>query len=364
VQLAQEISETNLEEQFLERLAEARSNIPEMGDGANIYNMWVKPAMVDLPKVGAHYAISSVFDGNHVIPQFCYEIKLLDYRHAEAGVSRLALGHVRVGSRITRESRELAFAVIYLGEQALHAGVQDFKGESTYQKLVEEAMAAFSAADFPEVVHMLDEHFGGMMYSLKSLFRDEQRRILDIILSRTLQDAENSYHEIYEKHGPLLRLIKEMGQTVPEVLRMTAEFVLNRDLKKTFDAEPVDFVRAAMLMEMVKREGVHVDETTVGYSASNALTRLLRRLQQNPLEGETLERALVLASLFATQPLPVDYWHAQNIYYSILKQDFSALARRNDPESRTWRERFIALGEKLQISVPALVQKVELPIAV
>jgi hypothetical protein len=242
--------------------------------------------------------------------------------------------------------------------------VQDFKGESTYQKLVEEAMAAFSAADFPEVVHMLDEHFGGMMYSLKSLFRDEQRRILDIILSRTLQDAENSYHEIYEKHGPLLRLIKEMGQTVPEVLRMTAEFVLNRDLKKTFDAEPVDFVRAAMLMEMVKREGVHVDETTVGYSASNALTRLLRRLQQNPLEGETLERALVLASLFATQPLPVDYWHAQNIYYSILKQDFSALARRNDPESRTWRERFIALGEKLQISVPALVQKVELPIAV
>jgi alpha-amylase/alpha-mannosidase (GH57 family) len=364
VQLAQEISETNLEEQFLERLAEARSNIPEMGDGANIYNMWVKPAMVDLPKVGAHYAISSVFDGNHVIPQFCYEIKLLDYRHAEAGVSRLALGHVRVGSRITRESRELAFAVIYLGEQALHAGVQDFKGESTYQKLVEEAMAAFSAADFPEVVHMLDEHFGGMMYSLKSLFRDEQRRILDIILSRTLQDAENSYHEIYEKHGPLLRLIKEMGQTVPEVLRMTAEFVLNRDLKKTFDAEPVDFVRAAMLMEMVKREGVHVDETTVGYSASNALTRLLRRLQQNPLEGETLERALVLASLFATQPLPVDYWHAQNIYYSILKHDFPALARRNDPESRAWRERFIALGEKLQISVPALVQKVELPIAV
>jgi hypothetical protein len=155
-----------------------------------------------------------------------------------------------------------------------------------------------------------------------------------------------------------------MGQPVPEVLRMTAEFVLNRDLKKTFDTEPVDFVRAAMLMEMVKREGVQLDEATVGYSASRALTRLLRRLQQNPLESETLERALVLASLFATQPLPVDYWHAQNIYYSILKQDFPALAQRNDPESRTWRERFVALGEKLRISVPALAQRVELPIAV
>jgi alpha-amylase/alpha-mannosidase (GH57 family) len=364
VQLAQEVSGTNLEHEFLDRLAKAQSNLPELGDGAKIYNTWIKPAMVDLQKVGAHYAISSVFDGNHVIPQFCYEIKLLDYRHAEAGVSKLALGHVRVASRITRESRELAFAVIYLGEQALHAGVQDFKGEDTFQELVEETMTAFSAGDFPEVVHMLDEHFGGMMYSLKSLFRDEQKRILDIILSRTLQDAENSYHQIYEKHGPLLRLIKDMGQPVPEVLRITAEFVLNRDLKKTFDAEPVDFVRAAMLMEMVKREGVRVDDATVGYSASNALTRLLRRLHENPLESQTLERALVLASLFATQPLPVDYWHAQNIYYSILKHDFPGLARRNDPESRAWRERFLALGEKLQISVPALAQKVELPIAV
>jgi hypothetical protein len=364
VQLAQETSGANLEPEFLARLEEIKSNIPEPGDGANIYRMWIKPAMVDLEKVGAHYAISSIFDGNHVIPQFCYEIKSLDYNHAESGAAKLALGHVRVTSHITRESRELAFAVIYMGGQALHAGVHNFKDEKTYQKLVEEAMAVFSAGDFAEVVHLLDDHFEGMSYSLKSLFRDEQRRILDIILSRTLHDAEASYHEIYAKHGPLLRLIKEMGQPVPEVLRITAEFVLNRDLKKTFDTEPVDFVRAAMLMEMVKRESVRVDEATVGYSASKALTHLLQRLRQNPLESETLERASVLASLFATLPLPVDYWQAQNIYYSIFNQDYPALARRDDPGSRAWRERFLALGEKLHISVPALTQEVELPMAV
>ena len=364
VQLAQETAGANLEPEFLERLEEVKSNLPKLGDGATIYKTWIQPAMVDLRKVGAHYAISSVFDGNHVIPQFCYEIKPLDYRHAESGVTKLALGHVRVTSHVTRESRELAFAVVYLGEQALYAGVQDFKGEKTYRKLMEATMSAFSAGDFGEVLQLLDDHFGGMLYSLKSLFRDEQRRILDIILSRTLHDAESSYHNIYEKHGPLLRFIKEMGQPVPEVLRITAEFVLNRDLKKTFDTEPVDFVRIAMLMEMVKREGIRVDEAAVGYSASKSLTRLLRRLQQNPRDNETLDRAYVLASLFAALPLPVDYWHAQNTYYSILNQDFPALARRDDPNSQAWRERFLALGEKLQISVPALAPTVELPIAV
>src|SRR5438270_1094025 len=369
VQLAQETAGANLEPEFLERLEEVKSNLPKLGDGATIYKTWIQPAMVDLRKVGAHYAISSVFDGNHVIPQFCYEIKPLDYRHAESGVTKLALGHVRVTSHVTRESRELAFAVVYLGEQALYAGVQDFKGEKTYRKLMEVTMAAFSTGDFGEVLQLLDDHFGGMLYSLKSLFRDEQRRILDIILSRTLHDAESSYHNIYEKHGPLLRFIKEMGQPVPEVLRITAEFVLNRDLKKTFDTEPVDFVRIAMLMEMVKREGVRVDEDTVGYSAGNSLTRLLERLRDNPLDAAVLERAYVLTGLFATMPLPVNYWRAQNIYYSILHQDllankgFSALPRAQNAGSRAWLERFLALGDKLQICVPEMSKEAELPIA-
>ena len=363
VQLAQDTAGVALEPQFLKRLAEARSNLRELGNGAAIYNMWVKPAMVDLRKVGAHYAISSMFDGDHVVPQFCYDVKSLDDRHVEAGAAKLTLGHIHVTSRITGESRELAFAVVYLGEHVLHAGVGDFKGEQEYLGLAGETMAAFSTGDFAEVLRLLDEHFGGMLYSLKSLFRDEQKRILDIILYRTLHDAESSYQSIYEKHGALLRFIREMGQPVPEVLRITAEFVINSDLKRTLDADPVDFVRVAMLMELVKREGVRVDEAGVGYSASNSLTRLLERLRQNPRDGEILKRADVLASLFAAMPFPVDYWQAQNIYYSILNKDFPEIARKPDQEAREWKERFLALGEKLKISVPALAPEAELELA-
>jgi hypothetical protein len=36
------------------------------------------------------------------------------------------------------------------------------------------------------------------------------------------------------------------------------------------------------------------------------------------------------------------------------------MARRQDPESRRWQERFLALGEKLRIRVPALAPVVEL----
>jgi hypothetical protein len=173
-----------------------------------------------------------------------------------------------------------------------------------------------------------------------------------MVLSRTLQDAEAAYHEIYEKHGSLLRFLKEMNQPVPDVLRFTAEFVLNNDLKHTFENDPVDFVRIAMLMEMVKREGIRLDEAGIGFAASNSLTRLLQRLQGKPRDMETLERANVLTSLVPMTPFPVDWWRAQNLYYAIFRNNFSEIASRQDSDSRDWQERFLALGEKLKISVP------------
>ncbi|HEX4605416.1 MAG TPA: DUF3536 domain-containing protein, partial [Candidatus Angelobacter sp.] len=363
IQLARETGDVDLEAEFLEQLAQAKSNLPEFGDGAAIYHQLVRPAFVDLCKVGAHFAISSMFDGNHVVPQYCYDIRMIDYQHVEAGAAKLALGRAHVISSITRESSNLSFAAVYLGEQVLHAGVRKTSQQEEHAQLAGESMAAFTNGDFVEALRLLDDYFDEMRYSLKSLFKDEQKRILDIVLSRTLQDAEASYHKIYEKHGSLLRFLKEMGQPVPDVLRFTAEFVLNNDLKHTFENDPVDFVRAAMLVELVKHEGVPVDAAGVGFAASNSLTRLLRRLQQNPGDSELLERANVLATIFPSMPFAVNYWHAQNIYYSMLKEEFSSGPAKQDAASRAWRARFLELGEKLQISVPALAPEAELKMA-
>ena len=53
IRLAEETCGVQLEDAFLERLEQAKSNIPEHRDGREIYMKFVKPAMVDLIKVGA-----------------------------------------------------------------------------------------------------------------------------------------------------------------------------------------------------------------------------------------------------------------------------------------------------------------------
>jgi alpha-amylase/alpha-mannosidase (GH57 family) len=363
IQLAEQTSGEQLEAEFLKILSRAHSNIPENGDGERVYEKFVKPAVVDLCKVGAHFAISAMFDGRHETPKFCYDISTRDYRRLESGVARLGIGRARVSSKITREIRQLTFAGIHMGDQVLHAGVRDSDGEEEYVALAGEAIASFTAGDFPEVLRILDKYFGEMQYSLRSLFKDEQKRIIGIILQQTLEDAEASYHRVYQRHGPLLRFLKEMGQPVPDVLRITAQFVLNSDLEKTFGADPVDSVRISMLLELVKREGVQVEEAAVGYAASNALTRLLKAIQETPRKTELLQQANVLVSILEMLPFKVNTWNAQNIFYSLLQTEFPSISRLQDQFSRSWIEAFTALGEKLDVSVPPAKSHAELRLA-
>lgn len=364
IQLARTASGEDLEPEFLKRLAEAKSNLLEWGNGARVYEKTVKPAVVGLRDVAVHFAISSLFeDSQDGTPRFCYEIRIQDYHRFESGHARLGLGHIGVNSQITRESGNFVFGVIYVGDQVLHAGAADFDTKQDYFELEQEIVSGFAVGDFPRTLLLLDQEVGGLGYSLKSLFKDEQKRILDVILTQTLQDAEARYREIYDRHGPLLRFLKEMDQRLPKVLRITAEFVLTNDLKRTFESDPVDSVRMAMLMELVKAEGINLKEDGLSFAAGNSLARLMQKLEHEPLNAELLERANMLVTLLQMFPFTINYWKAQNIFYALLQNVFPFIARGTDESSRKWIARFLDLGQKLHVRVPKAEPAAELKAA-
>ncbi|HEX8924892.1 MAG TPA: DUF3536 domain-containing protein, partial [Terriglobales bacterium] len=101
LQLARELLGRDLEPHFLELLGRAQSNVTGFGSGADIYRRWVKPATLDLLKVGAHYAISSLFDGADSHSIFCYDVNLHDAYQEASGRARFVAGHATVCSRIT-----------------------------------------------------------------------------------------------------------------------------------------------------------------------------------------------------------------------------------------------------------------------
>src|SRR5439155_9944408 len=193
-----------------------------------IYERYVRPAMVDRQKVAAHYALSSLFDPYPEEARiYCYEVQLQDFRITEAGRAKLVVGRALITSQITRESDLLSFGALHMGDHLMNTGIRAYQGEEDYNALKNELVDPFNRSDFPEVLRILDRHFGESTYSLRSIFHDDQRKILNLILKSTLADAEAVYRQVYETRAPMMRFIADLRVPLPREFSIAAEFALN-----------------------------------------------------------------------------------------------------------------------------------------
>ncbi|HXG36591.1 MAG TPA: DUF3536 domain-containing protein, partial [Dehalococcoidia bacterium] len=355
IQLAQELFGGTQEEQFLQRLAAAKSNLPEIGDGRRIYEMFVRPATIDLLDVGAHYAVSSIFNGyDQQARVYCYDVEREEYRFSEVGRTRLALGRASITSVITRESRDFSFAALHLGGHNVSAGLSEEMSDEAFAKLQSELEGASSRADLPELVRIIDRHFGQATYSLKSLFRGEQRKIMGIIMASSLAETESMYRHVYENQAPLMRFLRDLSTPIPKVFVAAAEFVLNADLRDALRDEMPAPERIRFILNEARNWQVELDAEGLSFSLKQTLEDLARELRHEPLDLPLLRRLETLAGLAVILPFEVDLWTPQNTYYGLLRSLYPQMcgqALEGDEIAQTWLEHFRSLGEKLSILV-------------
>ena len=355
VELAQQLFDEDIEPRFIDLLERAKGSIPEHGDGRRIYEEFVQPAAVDLEKVGAHYAMSSLFeDYTERTSIYCYTVDREDYQSSEAGRAKLVVGRAKVTSEITGESAPLCFGVLHMGDHNLNSGIMEYQGKETYQKLLKEASKTFAGADFAETLRLLDNHFGASTYAIKALFRDEQRKILDIVLESTLVDTEAIYRQLYETNAPLMRFLRDSGIPPPKALYSAAEMVLNASLRTAFENEEFSPEPIDTLLEEVSLQGISLDTETLEFAFRRSLERMAELLSANPTDLALLERLEGAVSLLSSLPFQVNLWKVQNICYHLLEAvypDFAVRAEQDDKEARPWIEHFKILLDKLSILV-------------
>jgi alpha-amylase/alpha-mannosidase (GH57 family) len=355
VQLSGEIFNDGTETGLLMRLEQAKSNVPEHRDGRLIYEKFVKPAMVDLLKVGAHYAISSLFEDYNVQDKiYCYTIDRQDYRPTELGKAKMAIGRIQITSDITMNSAAATFGVLTFGDHNLYGGVRYFQGEDAYAAMAWEVTEAFSWTDFPETIRRIDTHFGESTYSLRTLFRDEQRKIIDQLMELALEEVRSDFGRIYASHAPLMRFLKELGVPLPRSFSATAEVVLNLNLRHALLAPDPDFQAIRSFLNEARLLEVPQEGPGLEFSVRKAVERLAEKFQAYPSNLEYLQQLEAAVTLEKELPFPLEVWKVQNIYYEMLKSAYPEQRRQSDlgqEEARAWVEHFVALGEKLSVRV-------------
>jgi alpha-amylase/alpha-mannosidase (GH57 family) len=347
-----------LEERFLEILAQAKSNVAEMGDGAKIYRRYVTGLRIGLEQVGAHYAISSIFRSYPEDGQlFCFDLHRDSYESFTSGRGKVAVGRAHLRSRITEENEEICFAVLHLGDQNLSAAVRRYSTDGPENGA---AFAAFSnnirraiqRADLPEVIRLIDSFFGSIAYSLTSLFADEQQRILRTILNQTVAEMEDSLRKIYEDHASLLHFLTESGVAAPPVLAIAANFAINASLRRAIEADHFDPAGIEALFLRASTDHVAIDSAALSFAAADRIKRAMVQIETAVNAGQSpeasLRTALSIALALRTMPFDVNLWQAQNIWNELFRRDDRSNC---SPECKL---AFKKLGEALYICVDQL----------
>jgi alpha-amylase/alpha-mannosidase (GH57 family) len=356
IRLYEEVFSESIEEPFLQKLERAKSNLPEHKDGRVIYNKFVKPASVDRESVAAHYALSSVFEPYPDYARvYCYSVARDDYSISNSGKTSIIVGRVRVISEITTESGYFTFAAVHMGDHMVSAGVQPFHGEEDYSRMRDELQELFRHADLQNVLRTIDRHFGTSTYSLRSIFYDDQRRIMNVVVETSLADAEAVYRQLYETHGPMMRFMSDLRMPPPRAFQVAADFALNNALRHSFeDADNLDFARIETLLEEARANNVNLDGPTLGFALKKTLRRLSEQFLETP-EGLPLLQKFEKAADMARQlPFEVSVWHPQNNYYALLQRVFPEMMKRaqaGNDEARQWIEHFTSLGKHVAVRV-------------
>jgi alpha-amylase/alpha-mannosidase (GH57 family) len=353
MQMANELAGADLEPGYTDILRGAKSNIPEFKDGANVYRMFVKPAAVDINRVAAHYAISSIFEEYpETVKIYSYRVKKEAYDLQKLGEQSLAVGKIHVRSDVTWEEETMNFAVLHFGDHNINGGVQRFWGEEPTRIMQKDIKDAFAKGDIPEVIRMMDKHFGAHSYSLWHLFKDQQRKIFGYIMEANIKEIDESLRRIYDHHSPAIQVMRDLGIPLPDVLNSIGRFLVNADLRAVLEDPEMNLARLKQASGAAKRYYSELDRATLGFIAGNKITALMEKLRGEP---EDLGQMEALNELLATiEPLQLgpNLWKAQNILFSISRSLYQQMKERTDKgdeAARRWMEQFAALESRMYV---------------
>lgn len=347
MQLVSQIADRNLEDDFLQRLENAPSNIVSYVNAANVYKKFVIPSKTNLQRVGMHYAVSSIFEEDpDSFPVFNYTTSNEVFVKREAGEQKLALGVTKVKSNVTRSEKKFAFAVIYVGKHNIIGNISLDMEEEKFASMQVRMVRAFEESRLGEVISLMQQYFGPEKYTIWQLFQDEKRKVFNQITQQSMNDLEDSLRKIYNRDYPLVTALANNDIPIPNAYRTTFEYVLNADLLKCFQ-EKINIKEFERITGELAKWNLQIeDPRKLEQIAGKSILKELKRIgaeRQNHKRVERLNRLFPLLKHFKIKP---DLNKSQNYYFEIYTEIME-----KDGCSSEWIKQFNILGDSLRVKV-------------
>jgi alpha-amylase/alpha-mannosidase (GH57 family) len=320
IQYLRDLGGGDLEGEFVRRLEAAPTNVPVFANGGEVYRTLIRPAVVDLHRVVAHYAISGLFEEYPAdAAVYAWSVERLDHTGDNNNGSRLGIGHVQVASEMTGESRGLEYAVLHFGGHDFSCGIRVHKDAAGYDTMKTDLLRRYAQRSMADTVRGLDEHFPEGLFSLTHLFLEQRRRVLASVMQAVLDKHEQTYRHVWEESRKLVRYLRQADAPIPEVLRITAKYVLEEEimaeLRRAGDSAALP-ERVFEISEEARALGLELDSA----APRPALRMMVGRRLDAVTERVTAERVASLVTLvLGARRLGLRFglWHTQNRVFAL-----------------------------------------------
>ncbi len=348
IQLARQLAGVDLEGPFTEALKHTPSNV--FRNALEVYERFVLPSVVDLQRVAAHYAISSVFEEYpEEVEIYSYRASSVEHQVEHSGKLKLRTGRVRITSNITLETGQFYYGVLSMGDHNVTAGVREDL-DSGFSEMKTALIEAFHKGDIPQVIRTIDRFFDGETFSLWHLFRDQQRRILQELLSDVYTGMDILYRQIYENYASVMNFLLSLNAPLPKSFLVATEHTLNLELRDLISQEDIDPERFRALNQEIKKWGVGINTSALTLPAEEKLNSLMEALAREPDSMDHLEKLLRFVEVMKAVPLEINLWKAQNLYFEISRSNYQKIKEdREDPQCQRWLSLFEELGRFLRV---------------
>ncbi|WP_166819672.1 DUF3536 domain-containing protein [Thalassoroseus pseudoceratinae] len=363
IQIAEDLfGDTEASNGFQQRLAKAPSNDPDLVDGGRIYQEQVVPTRVSLKTVAAHHAAASMFqempdcdcpdpiDITEENPSEidAYIVDREEYHQRSSGRSRTSWGRLKVASRLTYDSQTLTFACFHIGEQNLVGGVRLAEAEADC-KLESQLKQAVARADVPRIIRLIQSAFPENQFSLRNLFRDEQRRILDRLLGQSLRSIEEMNRHTFHSFDPLIHFLTEQAVPVPAAFRAVADIVINAEIRTALKTQP-EAEHIERLIDKASTWQTRLDRLGLAAELEDRIALAMQLLENSPTDGEAFDRLDSVIDLARGLPFEVNLTSVQNRYFQFLTRQRSLPG--DAASGSSLKPEFSSLAEKLSLRVP------------
>lgn len=356
VQLTHDLFDTDVEAEFIERLSAAKSNIPENKDAGEIYRRWVQPQKVDLRSVAAHSAMTLLFNGDESI-ETAFDVEVSDQLRSDIGRVSFVAGMINVKSCITLECGEYRFATLSMGDHNISCGIHDAGDGMEMDAFMAEFAEALQIGDVPGLVRSMDKVFGESQFSLRNLFRDQQRRILNYILQSATEGAEGIYQALYEQQAPVIRFLRQLGNPVPQAFQVAVEYFVNAIIRRELERNDgsVDFPWLQARLEEARMLQVALDGRGLGLLLEKVIHRMLEEFREGPADVTALEQLEAAVDIASNSPLEVDLWDAQTATFQMAHAEYLRAvkyAEEGNEDREQWAELFRSLASNVSVKLP------------